>query len=392
MESVIYWLWLQEILGYGNNRFKKIMLTYGNVKSLFESNAQERKLSGLFTQKELKRMESIENLKNAEKTFEKCQRLGYDIITYEDKRYPKRLRNISNPPCVIYTWGRLPDIDNNISIGIVGTRKATSYGCRSAFEIAYELGKKNSIVISGCALGIDSESHKGALQSGGLTVGILGCGINTEYLIKNSSLRHAISNQGCIISEFPPDYEAFAWNFPIRNRIISGLSLGVLLIEAGKRSGSLITADLALEQNKDVFVFDGNTRGTLSIGTKKLKDEGAIPINTAEDILKEYEYLIPSLLTSRLSRSGIRKKKEEIILEKEEEDIKKKEESEKILNELSEEEKIIYNLLLKGDKNIDEIIVQSKMNSSKVLATLTMLELKDVIVKQVGRMYKLKNK
>lgn len=282
-----YWIWLQNSLKYGNNKVRTVRLLYNNIKDFYNAGEMGWRLCGCFTIKE------IENLKNntleaAESIIEKCIKLNYDIITLDSEFYPKLLKEIQNPPCVLYVRGDVRCLNSVLPISVVGTRSATRYGKEMAFEIARDMASKGTVVISGGALGVDSAAHEGALNAGGKTVAVLGCGINYPYLLKNSKLRKRISETGAVISEYPPDFPSAVYTFPIRNRIISGLSLGTLVIEAGEKSGSIITANLANEQNRDVFVVPVDEKSSVAKGAIELIRDGAQVVTCADDILNNY--------------------------------------------------------------------------------------------------------
>lgn len=282
-----YWIWLQNSLKYGSNKVRTVRLIYKNIKDFYHAGEREWRLCGCFTNREI---ESLKNntISQSEKIIEKCKKLGYDIVTPDSEYYPKLLREISNPPCVLYVRGDKKCLNSHVSVSIVGTRSATPYGKEMAFDISRDLAKAGVTVISGGAIGIDSEVHKGVICANGKTIAVLGCGINYPYLLKNSDLRRKISEKGAVISEYPPDFPGSAYTFPMRNRIISGMTLGTLVIEAGEKSGSLITANLANEQNRDVFVLPVNKMSSVSGGALKLIRDGAQVVTCANDILNEY--------------------------------------------------------------------------------------------------------
>jgi DNA processing protein len=210
------------------------------------------------------------------------------FILYGEDSYPETLKYIYNPPVGLFIKGEFPDISN--SVAIVGARKASEYGKTAAYKLSYELSKRGITIISGMAKGIDSSSHRGALDGNGRTIAILGSGFKHIYPTCNSKLFFEISNSGCVMTEYMPDTPPFSSNFPARNRIISGLAKYVLVVEAGEKSGSLITANLALEQGKDVFAVPGNIFSPNSVGTNKLIKDGAKPILDVEDILEEFNF------------------------------------------------------------------------------------------------------
>lgn len=287
MDNNRYWIWLSLALGFANPKIKQLYNIYDDISVFYSGKEFEWRFCGLFKEKEIEKMCTIP-IKRADDIIEKCISLNYHIYAIDNVRYPDRLRNIDDPPAVIYVRGYLPVIDDLFAVAVVGTRKATPYGKKVGYTFSYNLAKCKVIIVSGGALGIDSCAHKGALNADGITIAVLGCGINYPYLTKSEPMRKAITERGCLISEYPPDTEPLAFNFPPRNRIISALSCGVLVIEAGKKSGSLITTTMAGEQGKDVFSVMGNIDSKYSEGTNQLIKDGAIPVTTYMDIMEHY--------------------------------------------------------------------------------------------------------
>ena len=232
--------------------------------------------------------------------YERVQKQEVIFIRKNDPMYPPRLKHISNPPEQLFVLGHLPDPEQK-TIGIVGSRNCTPYGRDMARLFAYRLAEAGMGVISGMALGVDSWAHRGALEAGGDTFAVLGCGVEVCYPTSNEKIYRELKEKGGVISEYPTTFGALAQNFPMRNRIVSGLSDGILVIEARIRSGSLITADAALEQGKDVFAIPGRIGDELSVGCNRLIRQGAIPVLTPEDILEYYNIHRPIDNSSKLS-------------------------------------------------------------------------------------------
>ncbi len=215
---------------------------------------------------------------------------GAELITMNDGLYPMRLAEIYDPPLILFTRGRLLDTDER-SVAIVGTRKATPYGIRMAEKFGRELAARGITVVSGMALGVDSAAHRGALEAGGRTIAVLGCGVDTVYPQRNADLMEAIARQGCVLSQFPMGTKVSKGHFPYRNRIISGMTMGTLIVQAPMRSGALITAHQALEQGREVFAIPGEVGQRNSEGPHALIREGAKLVETVEDILLELNLL-----------------------------------------------------------------------------------------------------
>ena len=403
-ENTKYWIWLQQSIGYANPKVNIVRNFYENIQDFYNGGEKEWRLSGGFSGKELKRM--YENsLEEAESVIEQCERLHYHILTPYDKEYPKMLKEIYDPPSVLYVCGELPDVDNILSIGVVGTRSATLSGKKNAYTISYDLAKAGAIIVSGGALGIDSSAHSGALMAGGKTICVLGCGINYNYLSVNAKLRYEISRHGAVVSEYPPDVPASKYSFPKRNRIISAFSQGVLVVEAGKKSGALLTADLAESQNKDIFAVPGDIHSSFAEGTNHLIQQGAKPVINALDILEEYVYkykLTPITVTERINDAVVENiptvnpqkyVKEKSVADKTVynrkqtqkpsalTDTPKSETKTALPSDLSDTAQKIYDMIDKKPISLEDMINVSGMTSSQVMTAITELELSGLISK-----------
>lgn len=315
MNDEVYGVWLQQVMGEGSRKVPLLLDYFGSCRAVYESDDVERRISGLLLPGEMKKMAETP-LDIAVEIMEACRRLQYSVITPDSDQYPNRLRNIIDYPAALYVSGEFPNIDDEVCVGMVGTRRASRYGYNAATVLSKDLSACGAIIVSGCARGIDTASHQGALIGGGKTLAVLGCGINTRYNLENEGLRKVISASGALISEYPPGAPPLNYHFPIRNRIISALSLGVIVVEAGAKSGSLITANLALEQGKDIFSVPGEISNAQSKGTNRLIFDGAKPIENAYDVLEEYVTQYPHRLrlenlrnrNSRVHDKGVRPK------------------------------------------------------------------------------------
>lgn len=286
MDDRIYWIWLQLALGAGF-RAGMVIEVWNSPKSLYEADNSKRRLSGCLNSWQLRKLEETK-LENAAKVLETCRTNGWQVITPQQEEYPARLRSLDDFPLALYLWGTLPDIDAEVCISMVGTRKASCYGIEVAARLSTGIAKAGAVVVSGGALGIDTAAHHGALASGGCTIAVLGCGFGTDYLMKNEGLRKAIAANGCVVTEFPPFMQASKYTFPIRNRLISGLSLGTVVVEAAVKSGALITARFAQAQGRDVFAVAGSVIDPANGGTNRLIHDGAKPVFCVLDVLEEY--------------------------------------------------------------------------------------------------------
>lgn len=222
--------------------------------------------------------------------IKRAEELGVLLIPLGDARYPEKLSQISDPPELLYVWGERPEALGKFSIAVVGSRKATSYGEAAATRLSGDLARSGTVVVSGLAYGIDSTAHAAAVKNG-LTVGVLGTGVDVVYPKSGKNLFDMVKKQGCLVSEFPFGMKARKWTFPMRNRIIVGLSMGVVVVEAAKKSGSLITARIALEEGREVFAVPGSIFSPASEGANHLIKQGAKCVSAFEDVLEEFGYL-----------------------------------------------------------------------------------------------------
>ncbi len=294
MNDTAYWIWLLRTLGPAVV-LEDILQYFGSARGLYEAGRNEWRLSGLLT---VKQMDALAKFSPSESggVMKTCAENGWQILTPDSLDYPERLRNLRDFPPVLFVNGDAGVLREDVMLSMVGTRKASNYGLRVASLLSGALSKAGAAVVSGGALGIDSAAHMGALRAGGKTVAVLGCGLGTNYLRENAGLRAEIARNGAVISEFLPFSPASRTTFPLRNRIISGLSLGTVVVEAGVHSGSLITARCATEQGRDVFAVPGDIISSAFTGANKLIHDGAKPVFTPLDILEEYVYTYQSKL------------------------------------------------------------------------------------------------
>ncbi len=280
----MYLMWLARIDGFGFKRVNQLLELFGSAEAVWKAEPKElRSIPGIGA----KLMEQLLSSRKEEQLNDwiiELEEKEIKFYSYRHPRYPHLLKMIIDPPLGIYVRGELPDDDID-TVAIIGARKCSSYGARVAYDIAKELGKANIVVVSGMARGIDSQGHKGIMDGSGKTIAVLGCGVDICYPQENQELMNRIIENGCVISEFPPGMPPVPGNFPSRNRIIAGLSKIVVVVEAGKRSGTLITADLALDYGRDVYVVPGNVTSALSKGTNELIKQGCPIITEGNDIL-----------------------------------------------------------------------------------------------------------
>lgn len=397
---VEYWIWLQTSLGAGA-RTDELLSYFETPEELYNAGSKEWRLSGLLTQNKIDALKRTTPSQTGE-ILNECKRRGYSVITPDDNRFPKRLLNLPNMPLVIYTMGDWSVLNDPVSIGMVGTRKAGEYGIEVAQKLSRSLASAGATVVSGGALGIDSEAHAGAMLAKGRTLAFLGCGLSFSYLRENAPLRRAITRYGAVASEFPPFAQATRTTFPIRNRLISGVSLGVVVVEAGIKSGSLITANCAIEQGRDVFAVPGDIVRSSFDGAGYLIKNGAKPVFCAEDILGEYAFSYGDIIDLEKARKPLseieyveyrkNKEKQPAVKENIRETSACEEQAEKgkaLTDEISDNAKLIYSVLSGKEKHIDDIVRETNLKMNTVLASLTELELLGYVELVSGKKYKL---
>lgn len=415
---LIHWIWLAHRPGFGPRTKAQLLEHFRDPEAVYY--ADEEALGQLGLSSDVRAALLDKNLDSSEKILEDCEKKRLNILTLQDAAYPSRLKNIPDPPLVLYYKGQLPDFDGVPVIGVVGTRKASAYGLTVAKRMGYQIGRCGGLVVSGMAYGIDGLAMSGALTAGAKTVGVLGCGADIVYPQSNRSLFRDVEAYGCILSEFAPGQNAAKWTFPMRNRIISGLSCGVLVVEAPEKSGALITARLALEQGRDVFAVPGNIDMPTCAGSNALLRDGAIMVSSGWDVLSEYQSLFPDKIHREDAPCLQRAYPQEIArqegettpakvaqsprIPEETTRLKKNLEKKSIdkepveaysdvnvdLSRLSEDEQRIVLCLKNGQRLVDDVIAETGMTTGKLLAVLTMLELKGVIRRLPGKRISLK--
>lgn len=399
MNEKIYWVWLQSALGISPSvKSDELVSYFGSAKELYFAGEYEWRISGILSPSQITKLKKTE-LSVGEKIVSQCIKNNWQIITPDDGKYPSMLFKLPNFPSVLYTIGDLDCLKNKISIAVVGTRQPTRNSACIARALSSSMVRSDAVIVSGGALGIDSAAHTGALDEKGKTIAVLGCGFNCNYLEANRALRNEISQNGALITEYPPDTQALGRNFPVRNRIISGLSYGTVVIEASEKSGSLITANYALEQGRDVFAVPGDITSSGFTGTNKLIHDGAKPIFSAMDILEEYAMRYPdkmdidkieSQLTMKTYSDPPSKKKTDDNPQKSDSaDVKFIKFPEPPL--LSDNARKIYRAFDTIQMQADEIILKTSLDAGSFSSAMTELEMFDLIELCAGKTYKLKN-
>ncbi len=361
--ELAYWLAFNSLSGTGLG-FRKIKLLYdhyGSLKEAWDAPAKELSRLSWLNQSTIERLLEQKKTIEPDNLLEKLDKSGVEALYYFHPDYPSILRQINDPPLVLYTKGKFRACNFNCAVGIVGTRKPSAYGERLAKSLAKDLAQDGVLIVSGMAYGVDSLAHWGAVESGGMTVAVLGCGVDLCYPSSNKPLYNAILEKECgaIVSEYFPGSQPQKWHFPARNRIISGLSQAVAVIEAGESSGALITAHLAFEQSREVFAIPGRVDSSTSIGTNSLIAKNiAHLLRDHNDILKEMGW------ASKNTENGVATA---VALQGRELDV--------------------YDLISNEPSHFDYLIEKTGMNTGELSAILTMLELAGVISKLPGDWY-----
>jgi len=358
MQSLIPWLGLRSVPGVGNHLFLNLLQQFGEPEKVFSASREALlqvegvgdRLSSVIRGYKIPK-EVHEDLALVEKN-------GIGIITFSDSDYPNLLRHIHDPPPVLYVYGSVHA--DSLNIAIVGSRNATSYGLTVTQHLTADLSQREFTIVSGMARGIDSAAHAGTLAAGGKTIAVLGCGLGTIYPAENRKLFHRIAENGAVISEFSYTAPPEAHHFPIRNRIISGLSLGTVIVEATHQSGSLITARLAAEQGREVFAVPGSVTSFKSMGTHSLIKQGAKLVEHADDIVEELNITREAPRDDTGIPSGIR---------------------------LTSAEKKVLDKLSPYPIHIDKLVRELSLSAGDVSSLLLQLELKGLVTQSPGKLF-----
>ena len=354
MDDKKYWVGFNLIKGIGAVRMQALIQHFGELESAWKAAPADLAGAGLGL-KLIERIVQARSQVNLEKVWSRIESQGIKILTWQDDAYPQRLKEIEQPPPVLYIRGEyLPD--DLFAVAIVGTRRVTPYGRQITEELASYLAGNGISVVSGLARGVDAIAHQTALKAGGRTIGVLGSGVDKIYPPEHRQLAERMIDNGSIVSDYAPGTPPDASNFPPRNRIISGLSLAVVVIEAGETSGALITAEFAAEQGREVFAVPGSILAPQSKGTNKLIQQGALPMLNINDLLQALD----------LTRMGEQKAARKIM-------------------PADETEARVMNVLGPQPLHVDEIRSQTELPIEKVSAALALMELKGM-VRQVGGM------
>lgn len=386
---LLYWIWFAQLKKINTVQKQQLLRHFRDPEELYHSTPQKLEDSGAVTPSVLEALEDRE-LTEARHILKECDGKGIGIITVRDETYPARLRNTADAPVVLYYKGTLPDWERQPVIGIVGTRKASPYGLGTADRFGRQIAACGALVISGGAVGIDSVAMQGALEVGKPTVAVLGCGVDVVYPAGNKQLFAKVVEAGCLLSEYPPQTRGLAWHFPERNRIISGISNGLLVVEAPEKSGALNTARHAWEEGRDVFAVPGNVDMESCRGSNALLQDRAIPALSGWDVVKEYTAQWPGVLTRQPEiKVPQTAAPAEPIAALDKKAVDKEEISTySVLNSnkvaLSETEQTVWALIGREPVPMDEVIGKTDMSASAVKAILTKLTVKGLIVMRPG--------
>ena len=295
MSALKFWVWLTEQNRLGGPARQALLEHFGSPEEVYYAEPGDLLQVEGITADQVQALEN-KSLDRAQSILEECGRKDIFLLTAQDALYPQRLKNIYDPPLLLYGRGSMPLFDEEAAVAVVGTRSCSPYGIRTAERFGFEMSKQGGLVVSGLARGIDAASQLGALRAGGLTAAVLGCGVDVVYPPENDRLYEDVAASGVLLSEYPPGAEPFGWHFPARNRILSGLCLATLVVEAPEKSGALITAATALEQGRDVFAIPGPLDAEGSVGCNRLIRDGAGLATESWDILREYQSRYPHKL------------------------------------------------------------------------------------------------
>ncbi|MBQ6466173.1 MAG: DNA-processing protein DprA [Oscillospiraceae bacterium] len=388
MAALKYWVWLSSAPLSASVK-AELIRRYGDAEAVYDTPCRELKKLGLLSGSEAAALER-HGLTEASRILGECQRQGLQLVTLADAAYPQRLKNIYAPPVVLYVKGRLPAVDELAAIAVVGTRGATPYGLKMGRDLAYGIIRCGGAVISGLTSGVDAAAADGALLAGGPCIAVLG----TSHERDRSRLTADVAAAGAVLSEYPPGSPDFRSHFRERNRIAAGLSVGVVVVEAPEKSGALLFAAEANEQGREIFAVPGNADAPNSAGTIALMQEGAMPVRSAWDVMEEFKPLYPGLHDDRGKKAPepvplmAERPAEPVPTDKKPVDKQKSSgyiDLHEQLSQLNAEQLKIISAIDKGSSHIDDIIEETGLGTAKVLAQLTVLEIKGFVRREAGR-------
>jgi len=390
-----YLMWLSCFTNIGIAKLNKLLEQFGSAENVYRANSLEISEIINIRERNLFKIISSKTDEFMENNLSFMEKNNISFIGICDEDYPDLLRDIDNPPVGLYIIGKMPDKDIK-RISIIGSRECSSYGSRVAYKTAMELAASGTVVVSGMAEGIDGIAHRGALDGGGKTIAVLGNGVDICYPASNKNIRERIIQNGCLISEYPPKMQPLAYHFPERNRIISGISDVVLVVEAKEKSGTLITVDEAFKQGRYVFSVPGNINSDRSVGTNQLLKQGVRVFTQTNDILdvlriEKNEF---NKINNKIYEDDINKKeftnnrnidkRRKFVNGK---NIENDKNNKNIENTLATDEKLVYDCIGFEPISVDELVIKTKKEVSVLQYTLTVLEIKGIIQKVSGQSY-----
>lgn len=402
MAALTYWLWLANRRGISKTESLALLDRFGTPEAVYFADPGEYELCPGLTERG---RESLldKSLDGAERILEQCNRLDHRVVTMGDANYCQRLKNIYDPPLVLYVKGKDLTLDNELAIAVVGARTPTPYGVKMAGRIGLDLARHGAVVVSGIAQGIDTMGLKAALNGGGTVVSVVGGGLDVIYPRENRFLYEDVATVGMLISEYPPGTEIRPQNFPIRNRIISGLSVGVTVVECRRQSGTMITASKATEQDRDLFAVPGNADAPMSEGPNWLIQSGAKLVTSGWDIVEEYTYRFPhKIRRPKPLEEGEEAARLAVVTRSREADAKRavpeKKEVDKpkgkdyidlksLKPELTDDQADILRALSEKTMQTDELIEATQIPARRVLSALTMLQLRGFVTEGAGKRF-----
>ena len=399
MASLKYWLWLTSLEGLTIRQRLALLEHFGQPEKIYFGESGEYALVEGMTRQGLTALED-KSLDRADKILGDCERLGLQILTIRDAAYPDRLRNISDPPLVLYVQGRMPLFDDEVAIAMVGSRKASPYAQMMGEKLAFQMAGLGALIVSGLAAGGDAAAHRGALRAGGFTAAVIGGGHDIIYPRENRSLYQDIGVRGVILSEYPPGTPHEGAHFPVRNRIISGLCLGTVVIEAPERSGTLITVSHALDQGRDVFALPGQADDWHCTGSNRLLRDGAGVVIDGWDVLSCYAARFPHKLRPFRAEEPRHFGGGEKEVETQKAAPAKAPEAPPPAppkpaldlsgdHGLTDDQVRIVRTLGERTMQVDDIIAETEIPARRVLSALTMLELDGVVEQSSGKRFAL---
>jgi DNA processing protein len=373
---------LNKVCDIGSIRLNKLLNFFGQPQKIFEASEEKLMAVSGIGQKITQQIRCLKK-EDIDQELKLASRYNLKIITIGDEDYPKNLTFIPDPPIVLYVKGELKAQDR-LSVAVVGSRHASFYGLTKALEFALDLSLQGFTIVSGMARGVDTAAHKGALKNKGRTIAVIGSGFRHIYPAENKEVAQEIAKNGAVISEFPIDTEPLKQNFPRRNRVISGLSLGVLVVEAAQNSGALITADFALEQGREVFALPGEVDSKTSFGTNELIKQGAKLVSDVEDILEEFNLVDTKKL---FSDADLRRSNADTRRFYYQDNLRSSALKENLKPDLSYDESLLYNLISDQPLAFDEIAEKINMGIAGISDIILRLEMKKLIRQLPGKQF-----